>query len=211
MDYHASPFHISTYITPLVSILCCSYCNYLINGMIFDAKYITCEICTLIICITFTWKFSKHKKNSATYHNIFTYFFMQSACYFYPLITNIEYRPTDFCKKFPIQNLIKIRPGGTTLFRINRHMIKQQVIVALFNSANAPKPDAYFSETLSKSKTYEAICVTNKFFRDKVTWTSWSLLTCIQFSCNIRINRAALHSEIPNSLLVHQRQVTGNI
>jgi hypothetical protein len=52
--------------------------------------------------------------------------------------------------------------------------------------------------------------VTNKFFRDKLTWTSWSLLTCKQFSCNIRIKRAALHSETSSGLLVHQRQVTGN-
>jgi hypothetical protein len=125
--------------------LCRWYCNYLIDGMIFDTKYITCETCTLIT--TFMWKFSKHNKNSATYHYTFMYFFMQSACYFYPFLTNTEYHPTDFCKKPLIQNLVKIRPGGATLFRMCRHMIKLQVIVALFNSANAPKTDAYFCET----------------------------------------------------------------
>jgi len=64
---------------------------------------------------------------------------------------------------------------------------------------------------LNKSQRSLKEYVTNKFFRDKVTWTSWPLLACKQFSWSIRTNRAALRSEISSGLLVHQGQVIGNM
>jgi hypothetical protein len=140
MDYHASSYHISTYITPLVSILCRRYSNYLINGMIFDTK-------NILHAKPLPWLSQLSRGNFLNtrriQRHIITYL-RNFSCKapVYPFITNTEYRPIDFCKKSPVQNLMKIRPGRTTLFRINRHMIKQQVTVALFNSANAPKPDA---------------------------------------------------------------------